>query len=152
MVASLNDRESCKSQAGHIDIKLIALGLKKRKSTKALASLLENNKTLFDSKLDDRDIDDKRLQNYKEEYFPASFITLFNKLGRAEHNGWNAFHYLRGWTYDKNKNKQAKRHDCLLPIEKFQTDETKETYQYDLFSIENIPHYLAYAGYEIMQL
>ena len=114
--------------------------------------MLEGNKKWLNKKLADRDITDKELDNYKVEYFPESFDSLFNKLGRAEHNRWNAFHYLRGWKYNTTKNKEAKRHDCLLPIEKFHTDENKKTYQYDLLSILSIPRYLAYAGYEIVQV
>ncbi len=153
--ASLNDRESCRAQATHIDIKLLALGLKKQKllSPQTLSGLLLSNQKQFDKKLVGRTVTDSMLADYRSEYFPDSFDnTQYDKLARAEHNRWNAFHYLRGWQHSKTKNKAAKLHDCLAPLEKFESDSTKLLYQYDILSVLSIPKYLAHAGYEIVEL
>ena len=141
--ASLNDRESCRSQAEHMDIKLLALGLKKIPSEKPLAERLEHNHALLKQRLGDFD------REQLASYFPDRFDSLADKLARAEHNRWNAFHYLRGWQYDTHKDKKAKRHDCLQPLEAFDTPELKATYQYDLLAVLNMPVYLAHAGYEM---
>jgi len=150
--ASYHDKESSRSQAAHIDSKLLALGLAKKKSAKKLAVLLKNNQSILENKIRDRDISDKQLHDFKTDYFPKSFDTLFHKLARSEKNRWNAFHYLKGWEYDKNLNKQAKKHDCLMPVEAFKTERVKMTYQYDLLALLNIPRYLALAGYEIVEV
>ena len=149
--ASYSDRESSRSQAAHIDNKLLALGLIKKKSAKKASVLLKNNELALKNKITDRDISDQQLSDFKKEYFPETFDSLFNKLARSEKNRWNAFHYLKGWQYDKNLDKKAKKHDCLMPIESFKTDRAKVTYQYDLLSTLNIPRYLALSGYEIVE-
>ena len=148
--ATYNDRESSRSQAAHIDSKLLALGLSKKKSAKKVSVLLKSNPLALKNKIIDRDISDEQLRDFKVGYFPQSFDTLFHKLARSEKNRWNAFHYLKGWEYDENLDKKAKKHDCLMPIESFKTDRVKISYRYDLLSILNIPKYLALAGYEIV--
>ena len=110
------------------------------------------NKQRLDSKLTDKPITDEQLQNYKSEYFPKEFTTLFDKIVRSEHNRWNAFHYLNGWNYNSQRNDDAKEHDCLQPIESFDTDAKKETYQYDIQALLFMPYYLAYSGFEIVDM
>jgi RyR domain/TrkA-N domain len=149
--AMFNDRESCRAQALHIDIKLLALELEKKRSDKAPVALLNLNQQRLNEQLTDRDLTDQMLETYSSKYFPNSFDTLFNKIARSEHNRWNAFHYLRGWQYNETKNKDAKQHDCLLPLEKFEADYARKTYKHDILSIVDIPKYLAYAKYEIVK-
>ncbi|NPA27476.1 MAG: hypothetical protein GXN91_00295, partial [Epsilonproteobacteria bacterium] len=133
-------RDSNRAQALHIDIKLLALGLKKQKSSKPLKELLTINQKIFKETI--------KIEE-KDKEFPKEFNTLLSKLARAEHNRWSAFHYLNGWDYCKSRDDKAKRHNCLLPFSRFTTKEQKETYRYDIDSIQNIPIYLAHAGYEI---
>lgn len=127
------------------------MGLCKKKTKAFGDKLLKANEIVFNSKLIDSDISEEQLNNYQSAYFPKTFDILFNELARAEKNRWNAFHYLKGWQYNKNLDKKAKKHDCLMPIEDFKTDRIKNTYKYDLLSLLNIPKYLAYSGYEIIE-
>jgi hypothetical protein len=145
----LHKKESNKAQMQHIDIKLLALGLSKSSSNKTEAELLTFNKKILRSRVDNFDDITKSLKEYKPEYFPHSFDSLIHKLARAEHNRWNAFHYLRGWNYDNTRDDAAKLHDCLLPIEDFDTAPLKDTYQYDMLAILNVSEYLSRAGYEL---
>ena len=85
-------------------------------------------------------------------YFPQEYTTIFEKLIRAEHNRWNAFHYLDGWTYNEVKSKAKKEHDCLKPLSEFDIPEQQLTVIYDIYSILYIPNYLANAGYEIIDM
>ena len=164
----LSDRLSSKAQSKHIDMKLKAMGLKKVLSNKKPSELLKINRKIFDEKLvADRaslGLSDEFLQEYSQElskfysgeafevkYFPQEYKTLFEKLIRAEHNRWNAFHYLNGWTYDKVKSKPKKKHNCLLPLAEFKKPELQLTVIYDIYAILYIPNYLANAGYEIVQ-
>ncbi len=160
---SSSDQNSTKMQSIHISTKLLALGLKKQKSTKTSKELLEINKKIFDKKLDFREINDQKLQEYAEKfhnsqnnfkpiYFPKKFKSLFEKLIRSEHNRWNTYHYLNGWEYSKIKNKKIKRHDCLIPLEKFDTDKIKTTIIFDIFALVYIPNLLASAGMELSQI
>jgi hypothetical protein len=163
--SSPTDKVSNKMQSVHINIKLLALGLEKRKSIKSVKELLTINQSRFNKKLGYREITNNDLLEYSKElekcysgdffeikYFPTKFESLFEKLIRAEHNRWNAFHYLNGWRYNKVKNKKIKEHDCLLPLDKFDTDEIKLTVIYDIYSIVYIPNLLASAGFEIFDL
>ncbi len=166
----LSDKLSSKAQAKHIDMKLKALGLKRVECEQATETLLRLNRKIFDISLkEDRDmlgLSDEYLQNYSKElpklwekdsepidikYFPKEYITMLEKLTRAEHNRWNAFHYLNGWTYEKIKSKPKKEHDCLKPLCEFVKPELQLTVIYDIYSILYIPNYLANAGYEIKQ-
>lgn len=166
--ARLSDRLSNKAQSEHIDMKLKALGLMKIPSSKEPKELLKRNRTILDEKLDKErsllGLSDTFLKEYSKElekfyggkdfevkYFPKEFKTMFEKLIRAEHNRWNAFHYLNGWRYDEEKNKAKKVHDCLLPLENFRTSQIQITVIYDIYAILYIPNYLANAGYEITE-
>ena len=161
--ASLNDKISSRMQGMHIDVKLLALGLKKVKSKKSAKALLEINQKLFREKLGDINISDEGLLEYSKElekayggevfeikYFPKKFHSLFEKLVRSEHNRWNAYHYLHGWSYNPVKNKTYKEHDCLLPLDKFKNPTNQLTIIYDIYSVIYIPNMLASVGYEII--
>ncbi len=160
---SSSDRESSKMQSIHIETKLLALGLKKQKSTKTTKELLKINREIFDKKLGVRELDDNKLQeysqkfhqtenNFKPTYFPTKFESLFEKLIRSEHNRWNTYHYLNGWKYNENKDKQTKEHNCLIPLEKFDKDHLKTTVIFDIYSIVYIPNLLASVGIELIGL
>ena len=144
-----HEQNANKTQAIHIDIKLLAFGLQRVKSEKSLNELLKINRKLFDSKLEDSNKIEAKLKNYKVADFPTSFKTLFDKIARSEHNSWNAFQYLNGWEYSSQRNKDAKEHDCLQPLEDFDNDAIKKTYKYDMASVYYIPEYLARGGFEI---
>ncbi|WP_418640630.1 NAD-binding protein [Sulfurimonas sp. ST-27] len=161
-----SDKISNIAQARHINIKLKSLGLKMLKCTLNCTAeeLRDRNRSLLNKALEGkRDFDDETFtkyslelkkvwnkEDYKVYYWPADFDSnLFNKLVRAEHNRWNAHHYLEGWKYSKEKNKKAKEHDCLLPLEKFDKDNIKITVIYDAYSILYLPNYLANTGYVI---
>jgi len=148
---SPHEQDSNKTQAIHIDIKLLAFGLKRKKSEKSLNELLKINREIFDTKLEDSSKIKVKIKNYKVSDFPTSFETLFDKVARSEHNRWNAFQYLNGWDYHRQRNKDAKEHDCLQPLEDFDTDVIKKTYQYDMASVYYIPEYLARGGFEILE-
>jgi hypothetical protein len=168
--SKLSDKFSSIAQSKHIPMKLKALGLSSIQSTKTSKELLEHNRKLFDAALQkDRDslgLSDTFLQEYSKElpklwgdksgidvrFFPQEYTTLFEQLIRAEHNRWNAFHYLNGWTYNETKSKPKKEHDCLIPLAKFHKPELQLTVLYDIYSILYIPNYLANAGYEIKSL
>ena len=148
---SQHKQDSNKTQAIHLDIKLLAFGLKRIKSTRAWYELLKLNRKKFDSKLGNSTNIKDRINNFTPSHFPISFTTTIDKVARAEHNRWSAFHYLNGWQYSPQRNIDAKEHDCLQPFEKFSTDETKDTYKYDLASVYFIPDYLARGGFEIVE-
>jgi hypothetical protein len=169
----LSDKLSSKAQSRHIDIKLKAMGLTRIQSSDTPENLLSENRKIFDNTLAE---DFKHLglskdviHKYSEElpklwddvqkekspikivYFPKTYDTLFEKLIRAEHNRWNAFHYLNGWTYNKIKSKEKKEHDCLLPLNDFIDPKLQLTVIYDMYAILYIPNYLANAGYKIIR-
>jgi len=150
---SPHKRDANKTQALHIDIKLLAFGLKKIKvKRKNLADRLKNNREIFEHKLEHSQEIKEELASYKLDYFPKNFTERYiDSVARSEHNRWNAFHYLNGWSHNFVRNDEAKEHLCLLPLEVF-PDEIKETYQYDLASVYNIPEYLAHAGYELVEI
>jgi hypothetical protein len=143
MTLSAHDKGSNKAQALHIDTKLVALGLKKQKSDKALSALIRSNTDMLQKIVPKEEISID---------FPKKFDTLLSRVARSEHNRWNTFHYLNGWEYNKKRDDKAKRHPCLLPFSQFDTDDLKETYQYDVSALVNIPIYLAHAGYELVEL
>ncbi|QSZ42183.1 hypothetical protein GJV85_08680 [Sulfurimonas aquatica] len=170
--SKLSDKLSSKAQSKHIPMKLKALGLQQVKSQKSQNELLMINRAILDATLkQDRNslnLDNERLQNYSHQlpklwgseedknsidimYFPQEYKTMFEKLIRAEHNRWNAFHYLNGWKYKEVKSKPKKEHDCLLPLKEFKKKELQLTILYDMYAILYIPNYLANAGYEIVE-
>jgi len=149
---SQHKQDSNKTQALHLDVKLLAFGLKRVSSKIDWHELLKLNRKRFHSKLKDSQKVKDIIINFKPSYFPTSFETLIDRVARAEHNRWNAFHYLNGWQYNPQRNIDAKEHDCLQPFTKFTTDKAKETYKYDLISVYFIPDYLALGGFEIREI
>jgi hypothetical protein len=148
----IHQQESNKTQALHLDIKLLAFGFTRNISLKSVDELLEINNKKFYSKLEESEKIKKQLKSYKKEYFPSSFdTTLLDKVARSEHNRWSAFQYLNGWDYHIIRENDAKEHNCLIPLEEF-NDEIKHTYQYDLASVYFIPIYLARAGFEMLEV
>jgi len=148
----IHQQESNKTQALHLDIKLLAFGLTRITSEKSVDELREiNNKKFYDI-LEDSDKIKNQLKNYKKEYFPNSFDkTLLDKVARSEHDRWSAFQYLNGWDYNIVRENDAKEHNCLKPLEEFE-DDIKHTYQYDLASVYFMPIYLARAGFEMIEI
>jgi len=170
--AKRSDKLSNKAQARHIDMKLKALGLMKIPTDKQPSELLIINRNMLDKIIkDERDIlklsdtfiheyskelpklwDDKRKDEIIDiKYFPTEFNTILEKLIRAEHNRWNAYHYLNGWKYSEVKSKPKKEHDCLLPLADFDKPKVQLTVIYDMYAILYIPNYLADAGFEIIK-
>ncbi|MCX6051040.1 MAG: NAD-binding protein [Campylobacterales bacterium] len=169
--SKLSDKLSSIAQSKHIPMKLKALGLKSVPSYKSPKELIEYNRKIFDAVLqEERDslgLTDAFLQEYSKElpkiwgsdedkksinilYFPKEYKSMLEKLTRTEHNRWNAFQYLNGWTYNEVTSKPKKEHACLLPLSEFEKHELQLTVIYDLYSILYIPNYLANAGYEII--
>jgi len=142
-------RESNKAQALHIDTKLLSLGLQRVKSDKSIEELkVENKRVIFDKLFGDSEVID--INGYSADKFPSDFgREMIDKIARAEHNRWNAFHYLGGWSYNTKREDKAKEHDCLKPIEEFETDRLKDSYRYDMASVYYIPIYLAKSGYGV---
>ena len=140
-------KASNKAQALHIETKLVVLGLKKVASDNTLDERIAHNKAMLEKHIPPTE------QNIQ---FPKTFDTLLSRLARAEHNRWNAFHYLHGWshdaTVDRSERDKRKKHACLLPFSKFDTKALQDTYQYDVASILKIPDYLAHAGYELKEI
>jgi len=138
---STDNKKISKMQSLHMNTKLLALGLKKQKSTKTPKELLKINKEIFEKKLGFREIDDKESQEYAQKFydsenhfksihFPEKFESLFEKLIRSEQNKWNTYQYLNGGTYDKNRDDLLKKHD--------------------IYSLVYIPNILASVGIELI--
>jgi hypothetical protein len=149
---SPHKRDSNKTQAMHIDIKLLAFGLKRVKSKESFHKLLPYNQKLYYKKINCNALQSSH--NINERYsFPISFDrTLVDKVARSEHNRWCAFHYLNGWSYQKERNDNAKEHNCLKSLNEFSENELKNTYPFDLDSVYYIPEYLSRAGYKILEI
>ncbi|MDF2921548.1 MAG: hypothetical protein K0R57_462 [Paenibacillaceae bacterium] len=130
-------KESNRAQADAVDTKLYLLGLKRVK---------------------------KNELNGREAIAPEQYAHLVKgelvKLARVEHNRWNAFHYLHGWTAKtshadgKSKNPNLKQHACLVSY--YELDEIGRIYgkdfkQYDLDTIEKLHMELDRLGYALIQ-
>ncbi len=163
--ARFSDKLSNISQARHLDIKLKALGLRKILCNENEQELLEHNREMLNSILEnERNISDEDLKKYSKEItkfykgqeFKVDFWeklkedNLFNKLLNMEHDRWIAYHYLEGWKYSKIKNKDKKEHNCLIPLNEFNEKELQITAIYDMYSFLYIPNYLAQTGYKIV--
>ena len=149
---SPHKREANKTQALHIDIKLLAFGLKRITSKKSKKELLALNENIFYSKLIYHQEVESELKQYRIKDFPDSFNKrCIDRVARSEHNRWSAFHFLNGWDYNSERNDKAKEHPYLLPLENF-PDSLKSSYQYDLASVYYIPQYLAFAGFGIEEI
>lgn len=159
-------RESNRSQALHINTKLMALGLKKIE--KADVKLLEINQEMMqtarahfpftDAQIVDiskklysvNKDDEAALNKFFDEVMKSDDI--YSKLARAEHERWNTFHYLNGWRYNQNRNDAVKHHNCLVHMEEFSDVRRRETIIYDLYATLYIPNYLASSGYKIVPI
>jgi len=167
--AKIADRISNRAQAYHIPTKLKAMGLGYKDSEQNTAERLLHNKEMFAHKPLEDDLKalkldrDNMLERTKQlvgdnqwstesfEYFPKKYDLLMEKLLRAEHNRWNAHHWLKGWEHDKVKNPKLKQHDCLVPLDAL-PDAKRHTIIYDIYSILYIPNLLTKAGYELVEL
>lgn len=168
---SFNKRESNRSQALHINTKLMSLGLKKVEvdiKNYSENELLQHNQKIMQSSRDKFEISDdeivdisKRLysKNEDDHEIIETFFTnigvmedVYSKLVNAEHERWLAFHYLNGWSFNIHRNDKIKHHDCLLPFAKFSGFDRRKTIIYDLYSILYIPNYLASTGYRIVPI
>ena len=167
--ANLEDRVSNRAQAYHIPIKLKALGMSLKPSSLGVAELLLHNKKLFEQSVLHADLValglDKpaMLERTKElvgdnawttegfAYFPNDYAMLMEKLLRAEHNRWNAHHWLKGWTHNAVKTPKLKQHDCLVPLADL-PDAKRHTIIYDIYSVLYMPNLLAKAGFELVEL
>jgi len=165
--AKIADRISSRAQAYHIPTKLKAMGLGYKDSKQNTAERLLHNKEMFTHNPLEDDLKalkldrDNMLERTKQlvgdnqwntesfEYFPKKYDLLMEKLLRAEHNRWNAYHYLHGWSYNEKKNKAFKEHDCLLALNEFGTKNIQLTVIYDIYAVLYIPNLLASVGYEI---
>jgi len=171
------DRESNRSQALHLNTKLMTLGLVKKVCLEDInyKALLKHNIEIFEKQLFGKTIDRDTLKSeisyfskqlvlyYKGSSLDEEFVEKFykkmvygedviNKLMRCEHERWNAFHYLNGWQYHSKKNKLKKEHDCLTGLENFINIGNKLTIIYDLYAVLYIPGYLTSVGYKIEKI
>jgi len=166
----LEDRVSSRAQAYHIPVKLKAMGLSfETVSNMEIGELLLHNQSLFNQNALQKDLKKLGLDrdsmiektkmlvgenqwNIQEfDYFPTEYNTLMEKLIRAEHNRWNAHHWLKGWNHSEVKDKSAKLHDCLVPLQDLPKDK-RHTVIYDIYSILYIPNLLAKAGLKLVGL
>ena len=166
--ARLSDRDSSRAQAYHIPIKLKALGMGIRPSSLNGEALLLHNRRLFHESLlrdeltklglDEASMAEKTEQLVGDNawntedfaFFPSDYETFMEKLLRAEHNRWNAHHWLKGWTHNTTKNPALKQHDCLVPLADLPKAK-RHTIIYDVYSVLYIPNLLAKAGYELVK-
>ncbi len=151
----LNDRPSNLAQADHLPLKLKAMDLRSKSSNMPPAELLAHNRKMLDQAIGEElkalGLDDDALRSSETfDFFPASYDTLVEQLLRAEHNRWNAYHFLRGWKYNDTKDKTIKHHNCLVPLSDL-PNEMRSTVLYDLYSILYIPNLLASVGYELTE-
>ncbi|WP_349408740.1 NAD-binding protein [Pseudalkalibacillus sp. SCS-8] len=125
-------KDSNRAQADHIDTKLFLLGLKRvKESTEAL------------SKPEFEDVVTPKLE----------------ALAEIEHNRWNAFHWVNGWTTltelnpDKpHKVNEMKKHACLVSwdeLEKIDHVYNKTFKQYDRDTVMSVYPVVTSQGYEI---
>jgi len=143
-------KESNRSVADHLDVKLRYMGLKKHKSEKDYRSCLKTN----------------------IEHFANKYDAVKDLLAENEHTRWNVFHYLHGYQKTDYVDKETKGtvkyklsaenkriHMCLRPFDELRRDEPKlsgelgydpnQHIQYDYMINYFIPYVLAAAGYEI---
>lgn len=152
--ARFSDRESSRSQALHIDAKLHALGLKRALAdTPRFQHLLAQNRTVLNKALNlSPDYYAQLVEWSKDPSVLANYEFDFSKpieaLARAEHDRWNAYHWLNGWVYGE-KDKSKKTHHCLKPLEEFEGDMKKDIL-WDIYAVLYIPNFLASAGWRIV--
>ena len=165
--ANLTDRISNRAQAYHIPMKLKTMGLAIVPSDMGKADLLLHNKKLFEESVLHGDlvvldldkpsmlertkllVGDNAWSTEGFEYFPSDYVTLMEKLLRAEHNRWNAHHWLKGWEVNAIKIPKLKQHDCIVPLDAL-PDAKRHTIIYDIYSVLYIPNLLTKVGYELI--
>ncbi len=174
-----SDRESSRSQALHINTKLMAMGLKKSRLpigdnigiSQDVKELLTENMSALDPFWDEFSMSKDELhilseqlpKIYNGEMVDESLIdhwysklikdqSMMAKLMHAEHDRWAAYHYLNDWKYNTKKNKDIKEHNCLTSLENFDDTERKLSIVYDLYSVVYLPNYLASTGYKIVKI
>ena len=72
------------------------------------------------------------------EDFLAKNPDIVEKWARIEHLRWNAFHYVNGWDYAKERNDAKKLHNCLVPFSKL----SKKDQGKDFPAILEIPTFI----------
>jgi len=167
--ANLVDRVSSRAQAYHIPMKLKTIGLAIKLSDMNISELLLYNQKMFEKsvlytdlvalKLDkismtERTKDlvgDNAWNTEGFEYFPEAYTTLMEKLLKAEHNRWNAHHWLKGWKVNEIKVPELKQHDCLVPLDDLPKSK-RHTIIYDIYSVLYIPNLLTKVGYELVEI
>jgi len=143
-------KESNRSVADHIKMKLKYMGLRPFKSNeKDVRILFSFNKIIFNQKMKNKIL-----------------------LAKTEHNRWNAFHYLNGYMpisfiskEEKKRKKEIhetlKQHMCLVHFEEFKKKSNEllelgygqgEFEGYDFMINDHIPLILANAGYAIEKI
>ncbi len=173
--SKFRDRESNRSQALHINTKLMAMGLKKSACLIKewdTPSLLQKNREVMSPFIEKLSLNEESLSILSEQlpklydenqeidrelvdrYYKALMDdkSLIAKLMVSEHERWMIFHYLEGWVYASKKDKPSKEHNCLTSLDNFDDTERKLTVIYDLYSILYIPNYLANTGYRIVPI
>ena len=73
----------------------------------------------------------------RDEFDFTSDKEIMTDLAKMEHRRWNANRWLAGWRLGE-RNDELKTHPDLLPWEKLD----KETQDYDIEAVANIPHLL----------
>ena len=65
--------------------------------------------------------------NFKDyDKFLEQNPELVKKWSRIEHLRWNAFHYINGWDYSKQRDDAKKLHHCLVDFEKLSLEDQKK--------------------------
>ena len=163
-IENLYDKLQNIAQYYHIDVKLYVLGLKREKTEKT-EKLEEENKKIFFEYLEKYINDKNIIKTIQENYYDSKKLLISLKkwtfdeknqkiinLLNLEHKRWMSYHFLEGWEYDDNKQKNIKKHNCLIDILEFKNEKIKNTIIYDFQSIIYIPVYLSKANYKIVPL
>ncbi|MEA2099982.1 MAG: hypothetical protein U9P72_07620 [Campylobacterota bacterium] len=105
--------------------------------------VIEKARAIF--KNSDREIEDKYLSLYLNCLGKIAGEMIEQKqknleqFAKVEHNRWNAYHIINGYTYSPVKNKDYKEHDCIVDwdaIKNTKFDTIKYDYQNFFESIE----------------
>jgi len=86
----------------------------------------------------------KALSNIKAKT-PQEKIDILEQFAKVEHTRWSAYHILNGYVYDDKKDKNHKKHDCLISWDRIKKEKS-HTIKYD---IENVLNSLGYIGEKI---
>jgi len=116
-------KQSNRSLAAHVDIKLRALGME--------YDDLDANRDQANLGTFDKALGLEAPQN-------AQIL----QLAKMEHSRWNADRFMAGWTFDKKRDDKNKKHDNLVPWE----DLPDKIKMYDVDAILAIPKILSELG------